>query len=295
VVVGALEGLEKIIRLLESGFDLLTSLDKVGHLLDLPLERRGGHDLPFNPHGATVTCRKVRFSYGSGAETVSNLNLTIESGEHVSLVGKSGVGKSTLAMLICGLYQPDHGLVQINGMDVRDANLDSLRRTVGFVSDANEIFAGTIEENILLGRDYLSHEDLQWALEVTRLGDEMARFPDGLQTRLVSEGRNLSRGQIQRLLIARSIITRPQLLILDEGFTGIDECDKLRILDALFNPAMNWTIVDISHDPEVVTRSRIIHVMAGGQIVESGLTQQLLQQESEFAQLFPTLGLREIE
>jgi ABC-type bacteriocin/lantibiotic exporter with double-glycine peptidase domain len=291
VVVGALEGLEKVIRLLENGFDLLTSLDKVGHLLDMPLERRGGRELPVNPSGAAVHCRKLRFSYGrGGAAIISDLNMTIESGAHVSLVGKSGVGKSTLAMLISGLYEPNHGLVQINGMDVRDASLDSLRRSVGFVNDANAIFAGTIEENILLGRHYISHESMQWALEVTRLADDLAGFPDGLQTRLVSEGRNLSRGQIQRLLIARAIITRPQLLILDEGFTGIDECDKLRILDELFNPEMNWTIVDISHDPEVVIRSRIVQVMAGGQIIESGLTRRLLQQDSEFAALFPTLN-----
>ena len=294
VVVGALEGLEKIIRLLENGFDLLTSLDKVGHLLDMPLERRGGRELPVNPMGAGVSCKKLRFSYDGRQEIVSDLNLTIESGEHVSLVGKSGVGKSTLAMLICGLQEPTHGLVQINGMDVRDANLDSLRRTVGFVTDANEIFAGTIEENILLGRDYISHEDLQWALEFAQLDEELARFPDGLQTQIVSEGRNLSRGQIQRLLIARAVITRPQLLILDEGFTGIDECDKLRILDQLFAPSNRWTIIDISHDPEVVVRAKLVHVMAEGKIVESGVTKKLLQQESELAQLFPTIGLKEV-
>ncbi|MDX2031877.1 MAG: ATP-binding cassette domain-containing protein [Blastocatellia bacterium] len=293
VVVGALEGLEKIIRLLENGFDLLTSLDKVGHLLDMPLERRGGRELPINPTGASVVCRRLRFSYPGGQEIVSDLNLTINSGEHVSLVGKSGVGKSTLAMLICGLQEPSHGLVQINGMDVRDANLESLRRTVGLVSDSNEIFAGTVEENILLGRDYISHEDLQWALEFTQLDAELARFPNGLQTRIVSEGRNLSRGQIQRLLIARAIITRPQLLILDEGFTGIDECDKLHVLDELFHPANRWTIIDISHDPEVVVRAQLVHVMADGQIIESGNTKKLLREESQVAQLFPTIGLKE--
>lgn len=294
VVVGALEGLEKVVRLLENGFDLLTSLDKVGHLLDMPLERKGGRELPINPMGGSVVCRNLRFSYGGGQEIVSNLNLTINSGEHVSLVGKSGVGKSTLAMLICGLQEPSHGLVQINGMDVRDADLESLRRTVGLVSDANEIFAGTLEENILLGRDYLSHEDLQWALEIARLDAELARFSEGLQTRVVSEGKNLSRGQIQRLLIARAIITRPQLLILDEGFTGIDECDKLHVLDALFDPANKWTIIDISHDPEVVVRARLVHVMAEGQIIESGITKKLLREESELAQLFPTIGLKEV-
>ncbi len=296
IVVGVLEGLEKLIRLLESGYDLLTSLDKVGHVTDLPIESREGRQLPLNADGASVNCRNVRFSYDGKFEILAGLNLTLQPGEHVSLVGESGVGKSTLAALFCGLHAPSQGLVQINGMDVRDVNVDSLRRAVGLVSDTNEIFAGTIEENILLGREYLTHEDLQWALEFTNLTEELAKFPHGLQTRLVSEGRNLSRGQMQRLLIARAIVARPSLLILDEGFTGIDENDKIRILDELYNPAYRWTIIDISHDPEVVMRAQIVHVLASGRIAESGAPNDLVRKrECEFRRLFPSLGLREIQ
>lgn len=296
VVVGVLEGLEKIIKLLESGYDLLTGLDKVGHLTDLPLERTQGRALPQQEAGAEVICRRVHFSYDGKQQILTGLDLHLEPGEHVSLVGESGVGKSTLAALLGGLQEPDHGLVQINGMDVRDANLDSLRHVVGLVSDTNEIFAGTIEENILLGRHYIRHEDLQWALEFTNLTEELARFPQGLQTQLVTEGRNLSRGQRQRLLIARAIVARPQLLILDEGFTGIDENDKLRILDEVYNPSYPWTIIDISHDPELVLRSHTVHVMANGCIVESGKPHDLMRRrECEFRQLFPSLGLREVK
>lgn len=294
VVVGALDGLEKIVRLLESGYDLLTSLDKVGHVTDMPVERLRGRDLPFAVGGVSVECRKLRFSYDGRTDVLSNLDLSVQPGEHVSLVGKSGVGKSTLAMLLCGLHEPAHGLVQINGMDVRDASLNSLRRIVGMVSDTNEIFAGTVEENILLGRQYISHEDLQWALEFSRLTEDLALMPEGLQTTLVTEGRNLSRGQIQRMLIARAIVSRPQLLILDEGFTGIDEKDKLVILDELYNPQYTWTIIDISHDPEVVIRSKKVHVMANGQIVETGSPQDLMGiRDCEFTRLFPSLFINE--
>ncbi|MGE0102519.1 MAG: peptidase domain-containing ABC transporter [Blastocatellales bacterium] len=295
VVVGALEGLEKIVRLLESGYDLLTSLDKVGHVTDMPVERTRGRDLPVSNDGVKVECRKLRFSYDGRTEVLSDLNLNIQPGEHISLVGKSGVGKSTLAMLICGMHEPAHGLVKINGMDVRDANLNSLRRVVGLVSDTNEIFAGTIEENILLGRQYIAHEDLQWALELTRLTDDLALMPDGLQTMLVTEGRNLSRGQLQRLLLARAIVSRPLLLILDEGFTGIDEKDKLAILDNLYNSNHRWTIIDISHDPEVVIRSKQIHVMANGQIVETGSPSELVGvHDCEFTRLFPSLFINDV-
>jgi ABC-type multidrug transport system fused ATPase/permease subunit len=176
-------------------------------------------------------------------------------------------------------------------MDVRDVNLESLRRVVGLVSDTNEIFAGTIEENLLLGRDYISHEDLQWALEFTQLSDEIAKFPHGLQTQIITDGRNLSRGQVQRLLIARAILSRPSLLILDEGFTGIDETDKLRILNKLYSKQYPWTIIDISHDPELVMRSEKVFVLAQGKIVESGSPAVLVNQaNSEFRKIFPTLG-----
>lgn len=295
VVVGVLQGVEKIIKLLDSYYDLLTGLEKVGHLTDLPVERLNGRAQPSSASGAFVTCRKVHFSYDGQSQILAGLDLHLEAGEHVSLVGESGVGKSTLVALLCGLQEPNHGLVQINGMDVRDANLDSLRRVVGLVSDANEIFAGTVEENILLGRNYIAHEDLQWALEFSCLTEELAKLPQGLQTHLVTEGRNLSRGQRQRLMIARAVITKPQLLILDEGFTGIDEKDKLRILDEIYNPVYPWTIIDISHDPELVLRSHTVHVLAHGRIVESGAPAELMRKrEGEFRHLFPSLGLREV-
>lgn len=296
IVLGVLEGLEKLIRMLESGYDLLTSLDKVGHVTDLPIESRDGRQLPINADGASVVCRKVRFSYDGQGEVLTGLDLTLQPGEHVSLVGESGVGKSTLAGLFCGLHTPSQGLVQINGIDVREVNLDSLRNTVGLVSDSNEIFAGTIEENILVGREYIPHHDLQWALEFTSLTEELTKFTHGLKTRLVSEGRNLSRGQLQRLLIARAIVARPTLLILDEGFIGIDENDKIRILEELYNKTYHWTIIDISHDPEVVMRAQVIHVLANGQIAESGAPKELVRrQEGEFRRLFPSLGLRKVK
>ncbi len=291
VVVGALEGLEKLIRLMENLYDLLTGLYKVGHLTDMPAERTKGWDLPASREGSRVECRKVRFSYDGRHEILSDLDLTIQPGEHVSLVGKSGVGKSTLAMMMCGLHEPTHGLVQINGMDIRDVRLSSLRRVVSLVSSTNEIFAGTIEENILMGRKEIAHEDLQWALDLAHLTEEVARMPKGLQTKVVTEGRNLSRGQLQRLLIARAVISRPQLLILDEGFTGVDENDKLSILNELFNPKYKWTILDISHDPEIVARTHKIHVLAKGHIFESGsLSELTAKPDGELRKLFPTLA-----
>lgn len=290
IVLGVLNSLEKLVRQSEQLFDLLTGLDKVGHLSDLPMERPSGRDLP-KEASARVVCRNIRFAYPNGNEVLTGLNFTVEPGERVSLVGVSGAGKSTLAALLCGLEEPSHGTVEIGGYDIRDVSLESLRDMVALVGDTDDIFEGTIEENIVVGRAGVSHEDIRRAVEMVGLTEEIARLPQGLKTRLVSTGKNLSRGQVQRLMIARAIVDRPRLLILDEAFTGIDEKTKLKILDAVFAAENTWTIIDISHDAEVVMRATAVQVLAQGRIVEQGDPQALcLAIEREFPALFPELA-----
>lgn len=293
IVVTVLSAMDKLIKQAEQVYDLLTALDKIGHVTDLPVEREDGVDLPGSLEGAAVECRSVRFSYQPGQEVLRGLDLTLEPGERVSLVGLSSAGKSTLAALLCGLEEPSHGSVEINGLEVRAAALESLRRAVSLVGDNHEIFAGTVEENVAVGRPHVTHADVRWALQVAQLNDDLARLPDGTRTELVSGGRNISHGQAQRILIARAIVDRPQLLILDEAFTGIDERTKLALLDALYDPQHRWTIMDISHDAEVVLRSRTVHVLSGGCIVESGAPVELVARTgTELAALFPDLARR---
>ncbi|MBI4751467.1 MAG: ATP-binding cassette domain-containing protein [Acidobacteria bacterium] len=292
IVVAVLAAMEKLIKQLDEVYDLLTGLDKIGHITDLEVERLGGNPVPKLPEGASVVCRDVHFAYRDVSPILSGLNLTLHPGDRVSLVGASGVGKSTLVSLMCGLNEPSHGTVEINGVDVRVADLESLRQVVGLVGDANDIFEGTIEENIRVGRAFITHEDIRKALEIAQLTHDLALMPRGLKTELISGGRNLSRGQIQRLLIARATVGNPQLLILDEAFIGIDEKTKLTILDAIFDQQNKWTIIDISHDPEVVTRSASIYLLANGKIVESGRTEEIISKpDSAFGGLFPLISL----
>ena len=291
VVLMVLNALEKLIRNCDTFYDLLTGLDKIGHISDLPIERTGGIELPVETVGLRVACRGIRFSYDGKRTVLSDLNLWIESGEKASLVGASGAGKTTIACLLCGLHEATHGTVEIGGLDIRDVSLKSLRRSVGFVGDANEIFEGTIEDNVTLGRSFVSHQDVLWALDAAQFSNDLVNMSDGIRTSLVSGGQNLSRGQVQRLLIARAIAERPRLLILDEAFTGIDEKTKLKIIDALFAPENAWTILDISHDAEVVMRSGNVYVLSGGAIVESGTPADLAwRNKSEFSTLFPDLA-----
>jgi ABC-type bacteriocin/lantibiotic exporter with double-glycine peptidase domain len=292
IVVSVLASLEKLVRQAEELFDLLTSMEKVGHVTDLPMEREGGHKLPeTSEQGLPVVCRGVRFAYNPGDEVLAGLSLDLKPGDRVSLVGASGAGKSTLAALICGLEEPSHGTVEVGGIEVRAMDLSSLRRAVTLVGYTNEIFNGTIEDNIRVGREHVTHQDIRWALEIAQLTDDIAQMPGGTSTLLVSAGQNLSRGQAQRLLIARAIAGRPRLLVLDEAFTGIDERTTMKILDAIYAPENVWTIIDISHEAEVVVRSNRIHVLADGRIVESGTAEKLAKKNNgEFAALFPYLS-----
>ncbi|MBX9695524.1 MAG: ATP-binding cassette domain-containing protein [Cyanobacteria bacterium] len=291
VVLNVLSALEKLIRNCDTYYDLLTGLDKVGHLTDLPLERKTGTEMNDTAGGACVVVQDVCFRYHPDIPVLNNVNLTVEAGERASLVGASGAGKTTLAQILCGLLEPDSGAIEFAGMDVRDVNLPAMRRCIGFVGDANEIFEGTIEENVRMGREYVSHKDIRWALGISQLSEEIARLPEGMQTQLIASGKNFSRGQVQRLLIARAIAHHPSLLILDEAFTGIDEKTKIAIVDQLLNSEYPWTLIDISHDAEVVKRSDHIYVLADGQIAEFGSPATLSgRSDSEFSTLFPELA-----
>jgi ABC-type bacteriocin/lantibiotic exporter with double-glycine peptidase domain len=294
IIIGTvLVAMEKLVRQTDQFFDLLTGLDKVGHVADLVTERTGGNELkrPADAVGLDVICRNIRFSYVDNMPVLSGLDMHLKAGERVSLVGASGAGKSTLGALLCGLDDPTHGTIEFDGAEIRTLSLDSIREHVSMIGYENELFDGTIEENIVLGRKTVSPQDVRWAIEMAQLTEDIALMPKGLATQIISGGKNLSRGQIQRLLIARAIVGHPRLLILDEAFTGIDERQTLMILDAIFDPINTWTIIDISHDSEVIIRTETVYVLTNGDITETGRLQSLAKDgDSQFSQLFPVLS-----
>ncbi|MBX2860679.1 MAG: ABC transporter ATP-binding protein/permease, partial [Vampirovibrio sp.] len=176
VIIIIMAALDKLVNRIDAFYDLLTSLEKVGAVTDMSVERLGGEAPIDNPKGAEIVCRKVYFSYYPTQPVLEDLNLKLMPGERVSLVGLSGTGKTTLAYLLCGLHQPDQGLIMMNQTDVRDVDLNMLRRNQALVSGVNELFNGTVEENILLGRTYISRQQLQWALELVNLDEDLARL-----------------------------------------------------------------------------------------------------------------------
>jgi len=291
VIVTLINSLEKLTNQLEIIYDTLTAFDKVSLVTDIPLERRGGEKLIDSNSGISVHCEHVLFAYDQ-RPLLRDIHFSVESGSHVALVGKSGAGKSTLSQLFLGVMEPSMGSILIDDVDVRRLDLASIRKNIGLVFPHDEIFDGTVWDNITLGREWVTGRDVMKAIRLTRLDDEFLRFPKGLYTHVLSHGRNLSTGQIRRLMIARAIVHKPRLLILDEAFTGIEEHMKLAIIKDIYSLEYNWTVISITHDPEVLMCSDYVYVLDNGVISEEGSPEVLSKQEkSVLSSMFPELAI----
>lgn len=241
----------KIGKHLENYYDLLAAVEKLGHLIDLPLERDSGIAHHARDKGATVRMIDLCFTYEGGRRPVlDNFNLTLEAGERVALLGPNGAGKSTLVDLLFGLRAPTHGRIEIDGTDLRDLRLESLREHTAVVKGI-EVFEGTVLENIRMGRDELSLGDVQHALRAVDLLEEILALPEGLQTQLGTGGAPLSLGQAERLMLARAIAGQPRLLVLDEVLDDMDEEVRQAVLPAILGREARWTLLVITHSQYV--------------------------------------------
>jgi putative ABC transport system ATP-binding protein len=264
VVSLMVSGFTKFGKHLETYYDLLAGLDKLGNIVDLPLEREGGeaHIPGDGPVG--LNFRQMRYKHLS----VSSFQLA--PGERLGLMGHNGSGKSTLADLLYGLREPDAGVITMNNADLRDVPLTELRSRVSLVRDI-EIFPGTLLDNLRMGLA-LSHEEARHLLDRVGLLDEVQLLPQGMNTELHPSGRPLSRVQACRLMIARAIATRPRLLILDDALDQIDRVqEREEICNVLFDHAAPWTLICITERPDLLSRCNRLAVLENGDLRDSNL------------------------
>jgi putative ABC transport system ATP-binding protein len=251
VVSSVVASFTKLGKQLESWYDLLAAVDKLGQLLDLPLERSDGAVHEARTHGAAVTMRNVSFRYDDHLPLVlHNFNLEIQPGERVALLGPNGAGKSTVIDLLFGLRTPTSGFIAIDGEDLRSLRLDSLRQHIAVVKGL-EIFEGTVIENVRMGREELTLADIRQALARVDLLDDILNLPEGLHTRLGTGGSPLSLGQAERLMLARVIAGQPRLLVLDELLDDMDQEVRKTVLPAILGRDAHWTLLVITHSREV--------------------------------------------
>ena len=252
LIVGAIvSSVAKFDKQLESWYDAMASVDKLGHLADLPIEREHGETPRRRPGPAELELRKVSYGYDPDRPLFRDLDLRFRPGVHVAVVSAAGYGASTLLDLCYGLLDPQQGMVMVDGLDVRHWDLDALRREVALVR-GTEIVEGTIAENVRLGREDVTLDEVRHALEGVGLMDAVLQFPEGLDTPLKPGGRPLSSTQRSRLVLARAVIGRPRLLLLDELLEGLDVATVLELEDFLFHPDAPWTLVLVTRDPDLV-------------------------------------------
>lgn len=247
LIVGAFAKLGKH---METFYDLLASTDKLGHLFDLQVER---HDKIFHLREGTpaeIAVRGVNFGFG-GNSVLSNVNCLFPSGSATVIVGSPGAGKSLFVDLLCGLRQPLSGHLELDGIDLRELRPDSLRDHLG-VARGIEVFEGSIDENVHLNRPNINASDVREALDLVGLLDEVLQLPQGMNTRLVTGGAPLSNSQALRLMVARAIVGRPRLLVIDGTLDPLPDQIIWRTIRNLVGSQAPWTLVITSGRREVI-------------------------------------------
>jgi ABC-type bacteriocin/lantibiotic exporter with double-glycine peptidase domain len=250
VLTAVLTGVSKFGKQLETWYDVSAAADKLGHLLALPLEREGGVDLR-SSDAIAVQLQNVSFAYTPEVVVLKRASVAIKPKAKVALVAATGIGRSTVLDLLYGLRRAPTGTVRIAGLDVREISLRSLRQRVELVRGV-EVFEGTVEDNVRMGRDSLDRAAIHRALEVVGLTDEIAAMPDGIHTKLATGGSPLSPGEAQLLVLARAIVAEPGLLLIDQTLDRVFPHDRERLLSALLGPQAPWTAIVVSNDPVVI-------------------------------------------
>ena len=246
-------------------------------------DRPGARELPAVE--GRVDYEHVSFDYGNGVPVLKDIDLHIEPGQCLAVVGPSGGGKTTLCQLLPRFYDVCAGSVKVDGVDVRDVTQSSLRRNIGIIQQDVFMFAGTIRENIRYGRPDATDEEIVEAAVRAQVHNEIMELPDGYDSYIGERGVMLSGGQKQRISIARVFLKNPKILVLDEATSALDTVTEQRIQASLDELSQGRTTIIIAHRLSTVRNADMIAVVEGEHIVELGSHQQLMEQNGEYARL----------
>ncbi|MGA6829302.1 ATP-binding cassette domain-containing protein [Nitrospira sp. NS4] len=255
VIVGTLLlNLDTVTRRIYAMTYVLTSLSELDRVFALPKHEAFG--MGVSTHlpdpaicGVRLTCKDVAFAYPNAPPVVEHFNVEIAPGEKLAALVRSSTQKTTVALVLAGLYRPTAGVVRYNDVDLREVAMDYINGARGLVLDSQPtLFAGTLEENITLGRSSIRFEDLRWAIRFVELEDEIDRLPRALETRIDAGGTQFTKSQILRVLVARAIVTRPPLLIFDGTLHNVEPAIRQVILRRLCSKEESWSAIFISND-----------------------------------------------
>jgi len=269
IIILLISSVEKLLYSVDTIYDVLTAVEKIGAITDLPLEKSGGVAFESSAEQARgIQLQLHNFSYkflGESDYVIKNINLRLNSGDRVCIVGLNGSGKSLLIHVLAGLFHEYEGSLTYNNIPQSNLELNSLRDRIGSSFAKEDIIQGTIMENITMGNENVLFDDVLKAAEVVGLKDFILSLPDGFETFLHPEGMNLPKSRILKIKLARCIINHPQLILIEDHINLLENDVRNGILEYLRNPSIQATVAVISNDVDVASQfNRIICMNNGG-------------------------------
>lgn len=254
VIIMVINSVEKLIGNLDSVYDVLTSVEKIAKISDQPIEINGELEFPEQQMGVSVRMQDTTFAYTDTRKVLQNFNLNIERGQKVCITGKENTGKSTVLKLLTGAYTTFSGSIMINGLPIGNYNLDSMRRQIGIMLDQQDVFNGTIWENISMGNPRINHAQVIQLFEMTGLNDYLSTQRQGLNTVLSTAGSRLSEKVLRKILLIRALAGNPHMLLLEEPWLGLDDTQKFSIQQYLLNELPETTVLVVSNDKDFANK-----------------------------------------
>jgi ABC-type bacteriocin/lantibiotic exporter with double-glycine peptidase domain len=268
IILLVITSVEKLIRGLETVYDLLTSLEKLGQVVDKELEPQDGETPLNDAMDLTVEVSAVSYKpQGAKIKVLDDISLTISPKSTTLIMGTNGSGKTTLLRLISGLIAPSQGTIYINNVSLENIYPNHYRSFIGQSLTEESPFEGTILNNITFGDSTISEKDLYWAIEKVRLTKFVKQQPKGIHTMLFPEGQQIPFNVAKKIVLARAIVRKPKLLILKEPLDQLDEIEALEIMDFLVEKTNPWSVLIVSHDEKWLKRVDHIITLEDGKIV----------------------------
>ncbi len=288
VILIVISSVEKLILSMETIYDVLTATEKIGAVTDLPIEEDTG--IRFNEvddnGGMHIRSKDLSYRYGGQqGPSLQEIAFDIQPGERVCVNGFNGSGKSTLANLISGMMTNFTGELVYNGIPQGNFCMTSLRSYIGDVLPQEDLFEATVAENITMGKESISVAEVRWAADQVGLLPYIQSLPDGFDTAIIAEGKAFPRSVARKVKLARAIVTKPKLLVLEEFMHNLERSERLHVANLVTNREYPWTVIGVSNDSEFAKRCDKILILKEGKLLDSG-TYDEIKSKSYFNELF---------
>ena len=286
LLVYFLDPVKNLINLQPTLQTAMVASDRLGEILDLEIEKDDKQQHKVTPQSlkGDIVLKDVSFRYGTRQLVLENFTMKIERGQSVAIVGESGAGKTTIAKLLLNLYQYEAGSITVADYALPDIQLETLREKIAYIPQETFLFSGTILENLTFGMEHPDMEEVIACAKMAQLHDFVNSLPLRYETHLDENGSNLSGGQRQRIAIARAMLKKPDILILDEATSNLDAVTEKAIQNTIDSYSQGMTTIIIAHRLSTIRRCDSIYVMDKGKIVEAGSHEELMRKEGGFYQ-----------